>query len=71
VLGDGSLKSVFGFQQNRRKEYGDILHPQEYGLYFLLNTLNYDIRYNLPDVRNYSFSLGINGMGQESSNKGT
>ncbi len=71
MTGNGSLKTTLGFQQNRRKEYGDILNPDQYGLYFLLNTLNYDFRYNLPEFSNFTLSFGVNGMGQESYNKGS
>ncbi len=71
IIGDGSLKATLGFQQNQRQEYGDILEKDQYGLYFLLNTLNYDIRYNLPEKNHYSVSFGVNGMQQSSQNKGT
>lgn len=69
-IGNGSLKTVFGFQQNHRKEYGDILDPDKYGLYFLLNTFNYDVRYVLPEKNNWDVSFGVNGMQQTSQNKG-
>ncbi|MBK6965167.1 MAG: TonB-dependent receptor [Bacteroidales bacterium] len=71
ILKYGSLKSSIGFQQNRRQEYGDILNKDDYGLYFLLNTLNYDLRYNFPEIKNLSISTGINGMLQNSLNKGS
>ena len=71
VLGNGSLKTILGWQQNRRQEYGEILTPDEYGLYFFLNTVNYDIRYNLPELNKWNISVGANGMYQKSQNKGT
>jgi iron complex outermembrane receptor protein len=70
ILGNSTLKTTVGFQQNRRQEYADILNPDQYGLYLLLNTINVDIRYLLPEIKNYSVSLGISGMGQTSENKG-
>jgi iron complex outermembrane recepter protein len=70
VLGNGTLKTIAGFQQNRRQEYADILNPDQYGLYLMLNTVNVDIRYLLPEIKKYSVSLGISGMGQNSENKG-
>jgi iron complex outermembrane recepter protein len=70
VLGKSTLKTIAGFQQNRRQEYADILNPDQYGLYLMLNTANVDIRYLLPEIRKYSVSLGISGMGQRSENKG-
>jgi iron complex outermembrane recepter protein len=70
IIGNGSLKATLGFQQNQRQEYADILNPNQYGLYFLLNTINYDFRYNLPEMNNLSISFGTNGMQQTSKNKG-
>ncbi len=71
ILGNGDLKTIFGFQQNQRKEFGNALDPQEYGLYFLLNTFNYDVRYLLPEFAGVQMSTGVNGMYQSSKNKGT
>lgn len=67
-LGQSNLELTLGFQQNRRKEYTT---PEEYGLYFLLNTANYDFKYTLPEWKNWKFTSGINGMWQQSENKGT
>ncbi|MCX6257072.1 MAG: TonB-dependent receptor [Bacteroidia bacterium] len=71
IIGDGSLKATIGFQQNQRQEYADILDINHYGLYFFLNTVNYDVRYILPEKNNFNFSFGANGMEQTSQNKGT
>ncbi|MTK54069.1 TonB-dependent receptor [Paludibacter sp.] len=70
-IGDGSLKTTLGFQQNRRQEFGDVLNPDQYGLYFLLNTVNYDVHYMLSQKNGWSASFGVNGMYQHSMNKGT
>jgi iron complex outermembrane recepter protein len=69
-LGNSSIKAILGFQQNHRKEFGNILTPDTYGLYFLMNTFNYDIRYVLPEKNGWDVSLGVNGMEQNSQNKG-
>ncbi|MEI6061169.1 MAG: TonB-dependent receptor [Bacteroidota bacterium] len=71
VAGNGSLKTTIGWQQNQRQEYGDILNANKYGLFFLLNTINYDVRYILPEKNNLDISFGVNGMKQVSQNKGT
>jgi iron complex outermembrane recepter protein len=68
-IGSGNIKATFGFQQNQRQEYSESRNT--YGLYFLLNTLNYDVRYNLPSIRNFDISIGMNGMKQNSDNRGT
>ena len=67
-LGQSQLETTIGFQQNQRKEFET---PDEYGLYFLLNTLNYDIKYTLPEKNDWKLTTGINGMWQNSQNKGT
>jgi iron complex outermembrane receptor protein len=69
-IGNNSIKAIVGFQQNHRKEYGDILKPDTYGLYFLMNTFNYDIRYVLAEKNGWDVSFGVNGMQQNSRNKG-
>lgn len=71
LLGGGSLKASIGYQQNRRQEFEDILTPNNYGLYFQLHTLNYDVHYEAQEKGGYSYSFGLNGMGQRSLNKGT
>lgn len=42
IFGDGSLKAVLGYQQNRRKEFEE---ADELGLDFRLHTINYDVHY--------------------------
>ncbi len=67
-IGQSNLEATIGFQQNRRKEFEE---PDNYGLFFLLNTLNYDFKYSFPEIANWKFTSGINGMWQNSQNKGT
>lgn len=70
IIGKSSLKLIAGFQQNKRKEYGNPFHKGDYGLYFLMNTINYDVRYILPEKNGFDISFGANGMQQSSQNKG-
>ena len=67
-LGDGRLKALLGWQQNRRQEFEE--SADEYGLYFLLNTLNYDIKYQRDAQAGWKYAVGVNGMLQSSDNKG-
>ena len=67
-LNSGHLKLVFGYQQNRRKEYEE--SADEYGMYLQLHTLNYDVRYVTEERAGWKFSTGLNGMGQKSLNLG-
>ena len=71
ILKNGSLKTVLGWQQNQRKEFEDVLNFHNYGLYFHMNTMNYDARYVLQDINKTSLSFGTNGMFQHSKNLGT
>ena len=71
MIGDGNLKASVGYQQNRRQEFANVLTPDNYGLYFQLHTVNYDVHYEMAERNGYSFSFGVNGMGQRSLNKGT
>lgn len=67
-LGPGRLKAIIGFQQNHRQEYEE--DPSEYELYFLLNTLNYDIKYIADLAGGWKLASGVGGMFQHSRNFG-
>ena len=71
IIKNGSLKSIFGFQQNTRKEYADIFNPNQFGLFFDLKTFNYELKYHFPEMNKYNLTAGINGMIQNSLNKGS
>ena len=70
-VGDGNLKLIVGYQQNRRQEFEDEEHPNECGLDFMLHTINYDLHWLSPETGGWKFSAGANGMWQRSVNKGT
>ena len=70
LIGEGSLKATVGYQQNRRQEFANVITPNNYGLYFQLHTVNYDVHYLLPETNGYELSFGTNGMYQNSLNKG-
>ena len=67
-LGEGRLKALLGWQQNRRQEFEE--SADEYGLFFLLNTVNYDIKYQRDAQAGWKYAVGVNGMLQSSDNKG-
>ncbi|HCO68611.1 MAG TPA: TonB-dependent receptor, partial [Dysgonomonas sp.] len=69
IIGNGNLKSIIGYQQNRRQEFEDVFDKKNYALYFQLHTLNYDIRYLFPEYNGYKIITGLNGMYQSSFNK--
>ena len=66
-IGDGRLKALLGWQQNQRQEFEE--SADEYGLFFLMNTLNYDVKYQLEKDA-WKWAAGVNGMYQNSENKG-
>lgn len=70
-LGDGNMKLIVGYQQNRRQEFEEEDHPEICGLDFMLHTINYDLHYLSPEMSGWKFSTGVNGMWQQSLNKGT
>ncbi len=67
-IGDGSLKSILGYQLNRRQEFEDA--PDECGLNLALHTMTYDVHYDWAQTRGWQFSAGTNGMRQKSENHG-
>lgn len=69
-FGGSNLVFSLGFQQNNRREYGDPLNAGTPGLFFRLNTWNYDVRLLLPAQRGWRSTLGLNGMQQRNRNKG-
>jgi iron complex outermembrane receptor protein len=70
ALGDGRLAIRLGFQRNFRQEANDITKGDIYNNYFYLQTLNYDIRYVLPEKNHLEVSFGANGMQQKSEDRG-
>ena len=68
LLGNGSLKAVVGYQQNRRREFEA---DNVAGLDFRLHTLNYDIHYLSAADEEWKYAAGLAGMWQRSQNLGT
>ncbi|GAB3886953.1 TonB-dependent receptor [Spirosoma agri] len=68
-IGNGEIDLLLAFQQNIRREYNHPTQPDQPGLYVRLNTLNYGVRYNLPNFSNISTTVGVNGMYQSNRNK--
>lgn len=68
-IGSSTLQAIIGYQQNRRQEYEE--STEQPGLDMMLHTLNYDIRYILPEQKGWKATIGANGMWQRNINKGT
>ena len=68
-IGAGSLDIHLGYQNNKRREFGNVLEPTTPDLFFDLNTITYNIQYHLPDMDHWKTTIGINGMQQSNKNK--
>ncbi len=69
-LGNNKMTLVLGYQRNQRKEFANVLAPDENALFFDLNTINYNIQYHFSEQKNWKTSIGVNGMQQTNKNKG-
>ena len=60
------LDANLGFQRSVRREFSHPEAPYQdvAGLYLQLNTLTYDVKYFIPDFKNWETVAGVNGMYQ-------
>lgn len=70
ILKKGNIHLDLGFQNNKRKEFGDVLNPDDIALFFDLNTFNYNVRYNFREMNGWETTIGMSGMNQQNTNKG-
>jgi iron complex outermembrane receptor protein len=68
--GRSRVKLNLGFQQNIRREFGDVAAPNEAGLHFDLRTLSYNAQVHLPELKGLQTTIGVSGMYQQNRNKG-
>ena len=71
ILGKSKLGVTLGYQQSIRQEYSHPQFPDIPGTYLDLKTFTYDIKYSLPENKGWETTLGINGMYQLNTNRGT
>lgn len=69
-FGGSKLSVDLGWQQNRRREFGNALAPDETELHFLLNTFNGNVIYHFPDKKSWKISTGLSAQYQTSRNFG-
>jgi len=72
ILGETGARLTLqaSYQQNLRREYGNALDPAETSLYFQLRTVDYGLRYFLPEHNGWNLTLGANGLHQQNRNLG-
>lgn len=66
---NSGIDALLAFQQSGRREFNHPTAPAQPGLYVVLNTINYDLKYNLPPLSGWETTLGVNGMYQTNRNK--
>lgn len=71
IFGESKLGLILGYQQNIRREFSHPEYPDIAGLYLTLNTFTYDAKYSLPEYKGWEATIGVNGMYQNNTNKGT
>lgn len=64
------LKINLGYQDNQRQEFGNPEDPSEKELFFDLKTFNYNVQWQLPEIKEWHTTVGVNGMSQQNQNKG-
>ncbi|MCC8409688.1 TonB-dependent receptor [Mucilaginibacter sp. UR6-1] len=68
-VGEGSINALVGVQQNIRQEYTHPTALKQAALDIVLNTLNYEARYNMPVFAGIESTIGANGFYQTNRNK--
>jgi len=70
TIGKGQIKAIFSYQRNERQEMNDPTQPNLPIIYYNSNGLTYDARYVSPQIGNFNFSAGANGVYQNSQSLG-
>ncbi len=72
ILGAGKLDVNVGFQHSIRQEFSHPEMPDIAGLYLILNTFTYDLKFHLPSFNQWNITFGLNGLYQTNDvTKGT
>ncbi len=71
IIGKGKLGLILGYQQSIRKEFSHPQYPALPGMFLDLKTFTYDAKYTMPESDGWETTIGINGMYQHNTNKGT
>ncbi len=70
VINKSRLKINLGYQNNLRQEFGNPEAPSEKSLFFDLKTINYNLQWQFPEMKEWHTTVGVNGMRQSNQNKG-
>jgi iron complex outermembrane receptor protein len=71
AVGGGRITGIFSYQFNQRQESNDPTNANTPDIYYNSSGATYDIRYISPQLGNFNFSTGVNGVYQNSQSFGT
>ena len=71
IIGNSKLGLLLGYQENIRKEFSHPQSPDIPGLDLDLKSYTYDLKFTTPESKGWETTIGINGMYQLNTNKGT
>ena len=71
AVGEGRIKAIFSYQKNQRQERNDPTIPNTADIFYSSNAVTYDVRYISPEKGGFNFSVGTNGVYQNSKSLGT
>ena len=71
IIDGGKLGLILGYQENIRQEFSHPQYPDIPGLDLDLKTFTYDLKYSIPESDGWGATIGLNGMYQNNTNKGT
>jgi len=67
-LGESEFQVLLGFSKHTQ-EYNHPTLASQAGLFVVLNSYNYDLKYNLPVWKGIEATFGVNGMYQTNTVK--
>lgn len=70
IINRSRLKVNLAYQDNLRQEFGNPMNPEEKNLFFDLRTLNYNVQWQFPEIKEWHTTIGVNGMQQQNFNRG-
>jgi iron complex outermembrane receptor protein len=68
VVPGGRMTVNIGYQENKRREFGDEARPLNPDLLFDLKTISYNFQYHLAEKNGWLNSIGLTGMYQQNRN---
>ncbi|MFZ6012883.1 MAG: TonB-dependent receptor [Bacteroidota bacterium] len=68
--GDTRVQVNLGYQRNQRREYGNVLEPNEPDLFFDLTTATGNVIVFFPEASGWNLSATVSSMWQQNENRG-